>query len=379
MFHFWLLIFPYFHFVGTVGYSLRVQIFFVGGIMAHLKNRNGVWYVQYKESGKWKRVSCKTKIKKIAQEYLKKFQRYEDKGQLGILTKKPVTLGEFVPRHLEHADRTNSPRWAHDKRWTFNRYLLPYFGEDTPLKEITIAKIEAYRSRRKRDQVSNRTVNLECTILMRCLRQAVEWGELDRQYLPIIKRLKQSVGRLRFLSREEIPLLREAAFDHSPGMAAYVMLMLHAGLRSGEALALRWVDVDLDQRVLHIAPRADWKPKTSTARTVPLTSELADFLTVRRAEVREDALLVVDDPDNTPYMLKRRLLGVIKAAGLPVTGENRVTAHTLRHTFASHLVTSGVPLYTVGMLLGHTNVSTTQIYAHLAPDHLAAAVKKIEY
>jgi site-specific recombinase XerD len=53
--------------------------------------------------------------------------------------------------------------------------------------------------------------------------------------------------------------------------------------------------------------------------------------------------------------------------------------HTLRHTFASHLVMSGVDLTTVQKLLGHASIETTQIYAHLAPDHLRAAMETIDY
>ena len=53
------------------------------------------------------------------------------------------------------------------------------------------------------------------------------------------------------------------------------------------------------------------------------------------------------------------------------------TVHTLRHTFASHLVMQGVDLYTVSKLLGHSEIQTTQIYAHLAPDHLRAAITNL--
>jgi site-specific recombinase XerD len=51
--------------------------------------------------------------------------------------------------------------------------------------------------------------------------------------------------------------------------------------------------------------------------------------------------------------------------------------HTLRHTYASHLVQNGVDLYTVSKLLGHTTIKTTQIYAHLAPHSLIAAIDRL--
>jgi site-specific recombinase XerD len=59
--------------------------------------------------------------------------------------------------------------------------------------------------------------------------------------------------------------------------------------------------------------------------------------------------------------------------------KKHVTVHMLRHTYASHLVMNGVDLRTVQELLGHSSIKTTQRYAHLAPDHLQDAIKKISF
>jgi site-specific recombinase XerD len=57
-------------------------------------------------------------------------------------------------------------------------------------------------------------------------------------------------------------------------------------------------------------------------------------------------------------------------------GKKSYVGHTLRHTFASHLVMEGIPIYTVSKLLGHTDVKTTERYAHLSPEQIQV---KIEY
>jgi len=53
--------------------------------------------------------------------------------------------------------------------------------------------------------------------------------------------------------------------------------------------------------------------------------------------------------------------------------------HTFRHSFASHLIMSGVDLPTVQKLMGHSDIETTMIYAHLAPEHLKGAVDKLDF
>ncbi len=64
--------------------------------------------------------------------------------------------------------------------------------------------------------------------------------------------------------------------------------------------------------------------------------------------------------------------------GLPPKHPDRVVFHTLRHSYASWLVKSGVSLYTVQELLGHASITMTQRYSHLAPDTLQAAIQKLE-
>ena len=68
--------------------------------------------------------------------------------------------------------------------------------------------------------------------------------------------------------------------------------------------------------------------------------------------------------------ISRSLTGI----GLPWA-----TCHTFRHTFASHLVMAGVPLFTVQRLLGHSHIETTMIYAHLAPEHNEEMMAKLPY
>jgi len=348
--------------------------------MACLIKRGKIWYVQYLREGKWSRVSCKTSAKKIALEILNKYKiaEAENNNELISRKKKEVTLGEFLTKHLDYAKSVNASSWFEIKSIYFDAHLIPFFGEKTFLKDITLSRIEEYRTFRLKS-VAVRSVNHEVSVLVTLLRQAIDWGELDPKYLPKVKKLKEDAKRLRFLTKEEIQKLLSESEKFDEDMDCYIRLMLYAGLRLGEALNLRWVDIDLDKNILTIAPREKWKPKTRKGRIVPIPPDLLDYLVKRREKYPDASLVVIGAGTYSEERIERIFCRIAKQAGLPIKGEDKVTAHTLRHTYASHLVMNGTPLYTVSALLGHSDSKTTQIYAHLAPDYLKEAVNGIRY
>ena len=67
----------------------------------------------------------------------------------------------------------------------------------------------------------------------------------------------------------------------------------------------------------------------------------------------------------------------VRASG--IKSAESINLHSLRHTFASHLVMAGVDLITVSRLLGHYDIRITEMYAHLVPDHMKAAVERLQY
>jgi len=342
--------------------------------MAWLRKRGKIWYIRFRDGGdKEHSISTGTHVKKIADAELVKFE--EGRGDVGT---KRVRLGEFVEVHLKHMEKTHSPRWLHNKTLIFKNLLIPFFGADTLLKNISKAKIEDYRLERLK-KVSNRTTNIEINCLMAMLRHAVSRDELEERFIPKIKKLHEQSRRLRFLDNKEIDLLRAACLKHSPEMFVFFNLCLYAGLRLGEAFNLRWADIDLDRRMIILSPRNEWRPKSRRGRIIPIMEKtpLLEALQSWRKE-RPDAEKVIDS-DYGEDWLKKVFKKTVKAAGLSIAGANKVTAHTLRHSYASHLVMGGVPIYTVSALLGHQSLAMTQIYAHLAPEHLTNTLKGISF
>ena len=113
--------------------------------MASLIKRGDIWYVQFKMDDKWERVSCKTSVKRIAQEILNKYKVAEAEGGNDLITrkKKSITLGEFLKKHLNQAKSVNAPSWFEIKSIYFQAHNKFHSLEKNKfLKDITLSQIE---------------------------------------------------------------------------------------------------------------------------------------------------------------------------------------------------------------------------------------------
>lgn len=197
----------------------------------------------------------------------------------------------------------------------------------------------------------------------------------------------ESITREKYLSKDEAAELMRCAEDlQRPGVASrqgltlYPMIAtaLYAGLRRGELAGLRWSAIDFDRKQIEVSRSYDGKTKSGKTRHVPLAPALAPILRAWRD--RHDR-----DPGELVFPVEGRMGRAYETLGL---GELMVAAfgreppkpwHALRHSFASHLVMGGANILSVSKLLGHADVKTTLIYAHLSPDHLASEVGRLNF
>lgn len=344
------------------------------------KRKNGVWYASISIDGIRKQYSLKTKNERDAKARFAKYQLLEENPNAYIQDSRLTTLGQFLKTHLAIKEGEISPGWFKISNFIINSHIVPFFGENTPLSKITTRRLEEYRSHRIQQGAAARTINNEHAVISRILRHAASL-KIISEPIPRLQKLKTEDTRLRFLSREEADKFFEIAELSGEGKHLFCLLCLYAGLRRGEAFHLRWEDLDLKRSILTIAPhdvvigekKIKWIPKWHKTRHVPIHEKLKAWLlnipeNKRRGQICEES-------KDTLY---RCVPKIAEAAEIDSDGENKVSAHTLRHTFASRLVMRGVPLYTVAKLLGHSSVETTRIYAHLAPDHLEGAVNQLD-
>lgn len=180
---------------------------------------------------------------------------------------------------------------------------------------------------------------------------------------PKIARRKMPAGRTRWLTLEEWQRLRRELEARSPLLAKAAEFSLATGLRENNVLELTWNQVDLRRRVAWL--HGD-QVKNRAAIGVPLNDAAMRVLEARRGI---DRVLVFGNPDYALTKASNRAwYDAIRASKL-----KSVRWHDLRHTWASWAVMSGVRLNELQALGGWKTAQMVQRYAHLAPEHLAAA------
>jgi integrase len=201
------------------------------------------------------------------------------------------------------------------------------------------------------------------------LRWAVSGERLPSDAAAGIARVREAAREPRWLDRREIVRALRACRTYDATRSRMggwleraVRIALGTGLRRGELRTLAWADVDLDADTLRVRPE---KAKSRRGRTIPLTRLAREALVATPAAERKGP--VVPEVARYDTALKKAL----RAADI-----DGADWHTLRHTYASHMVLRGVPLTAVRELLGHSSIQVTMIYAHLAPSHVADAVRR---
>ncbi len=195
---------------------------------------------------------------------------------------------------------------------------------------------------------------------------AIDW-ELFRDLNPVrkVKFFKEfNTGTPVVSPDEEERLLRNAA----PYVQDLIRFALSTGLRTGEIFTLRWSAVDFEKDILNV-----FAPKTQKIRAVPINSDARKVLEAW-ALGRKNEFVFYNLETGKPFVDPKSGFG----RGCRKAGINGVTWQTLRHTFASRLVSRGVDIVTVQQLLGHSAVIVTVRYTHTNLDSKHAAVAKLE-
>lgn len=274
------------------------------------------------------------------------------------------TFADFIEQQYMPYVKSYKRSWSTDVSLLKN-HLLPRFGKRY-MDEITRQDIQKMHHDRRASGALPGSANRLLIMMRFIFNLAIKWEVSGIKANPCkgVPLMEENNKKERYLSAEEAQRLYEAVCASPNPMLKYIVPMLIlSGARKREVLDAKWEDFDFTRRIWRIP-----MTKTGKARHVPLSDGALTILSTMPRDM--NCPWVFANPDTgKPYVSIFCAWDTArKHAGL-----SDVRIHDLRHSFASLLINSGRTLYEVQHLLGHSQVKTTQRYAHLSQDTLLAA------
>lgn len=363
--------------------------------------RGNIYWIRYTGiDGRQVRESTQSNKLKAAQDLLKLRQADVVKGEQSDVVKiKNYTFKELAAEYLTWCQTQKD---INNKTNMLNNLIIE-FG-NLPLKNFTTQLLEKYQTRllttprtpikgtsTPRQPISQATVNRRMATIKGMFTKATDWNmanDATSKQVHKVKMFQESFSRGQFLSAEEIKALLDACSSNVVSITGktiqqkqshlkpIIIFALNTGCRKEEILSLKWENVDLKHSFINMV-----KTKNGERRQIPINDTLREMLVglTRRLDVPWVFFEVVHKLNRETGEVKEiiKRFGDVKRSFITAckkAGIQDFVFHSLRHTFASHLVMSGIDLTTVSRLMGHKSLTMTLRYSHLAPNHLTSAV-----
>ena len=361
-------------------------------------------YAGFDDHGKRKYISYNvTGTKKEAEREAARLEAKYHDGSL--IESSHMTISEWIEEWLTvWAKQQVTERTYRDYEKILHDKIMPRLGRFTLSKAQNMAKAFQEAIDEVAKESGGRTGQYTHMILKQAMKKAVETRKMERNPLEFVQRPKaQKQQEIRPLDTGEIKTFLttvSALWSMENGAPIYPLFkfMLDAGCRPGEALALKWSDLEDDyhtariQRSLERTPDG-WNekaPKTAgSRRTISLTDSTAAILK-RYAKIQKAHMMAHRDryqdhdyvfantngqPMDKHNLVRRYFKPALEKAGLP----NTVRLYDLRHTVATQLLKANINPKIVAERLGHANITMTlNTYSHVLPSMQQTAVKALE-
>jgi integrase len=325
---------------------------------ALFKEKSGRWRCRFYVDGELRTVTARSKDAAVARRDAIVKGEPEHGGSRGISVR--VWLEAWLENSLPRQVKPSTVRNYSD---ICASYIIPAVGR-VPMAQLAPRHVEAMMGKLERNGASPRTVALARTVLRRALGDALRWGDVKINAAALVRAPREQAPRLEdaLSAAEAKKVLRTARGDRLEALAVLVLTM---GLRQGEALSLRWRDVDLKARTVTIC-----EAKTDAGiRTIALPAVVTEALRRHRVSSPWSAEgdFVFTTTKGTKIDRRNALRWWHELTERAGVGRRRF--HASRHTAATLMLNNGVPLEVVSKTLGHAGLAiTSDIYAKVGPE-----------
>ncbi len=323
------------------------------------------WYVIGKHGSPWTPDTARIEAKKVLHEA----STPDDPASKRKAARLASTVSDLWPLYLQrYAKISKKSRSIAEDEALARDYILPEFGQ-MKINDITRTDVARWHSRLVAKPVR---ANRALALFRAMLNKAEEWGVRKEGTNPASRIVRnRERPRERYLSAEELARLGDSLthFDEHKkcpkSATALIRVLALTGLRLGEALSLRWQDIDFKNECIRL-------PDSKTgAKTVPLSTYAAEVLQELGQSRGAEFVFQGKEPKSALVGIQKIWQRIRSHASL--TG---VRLHDLRHGFASVAAQAGESLYIIGKILGHRQASTTERYAHISVNPLQSASER---
>lgn len=317
---------------------------------------------------KWEAVGKAGVVTKdVALRRLAKRKQQIQLGQQNEIGATIPTLREFSNEYLTYVRDTIAKRSRRRDEISV-AHLNSFFGNNK-LSAITPKDILDYQSNRLKEGIRPATVNRE----LACLKALFNFAKQRSRFFgdnPVSKvRFLEENNRVeRVLTLEEEERLIAISAPH---LRPIITTAIHTGMRKGELLSLKWVNVDLENNVITVEST---NTKSKKLKRIPINSKLRKVLIEQKLKTGSKPYVFLN-PKGEPYLSAFSLTTCFENA-CRRAGILGLRFHDLRHTAATRMIESGASIVAVSKILGHSNLTMTLRYSH--PDNsLKEAVEKL--
>ena len=325
----------------------------------NLKLIDGKWYIDFtfnkkriRQFGGYTKEQARNTLIKMKAEKLDEKRGYKKPAQPDI------GFAEFAREFIEIYSKQNKKSWTRDE--VSLKSLKPFFKGKT-IQDIGPELIERYKAKRK-TEVSPATVNRDLAFLKTMFNKAVEWGRLESSPVKNVKKFKEPNSKERILGPDEMKRLIDVANNH---LEPILIIALNTGMRRGEILSLKWENINLSKRCIHLEDS-----KSGKSRDIPMNGLVIEALSA----IAQNSEYVFPNPRTGGPIEDIKTAFKTACKNAEIKG---LRFHDLRHTAATRMVEAMVDLVTVSKILGHSSIQMTMRYAHPTPENMRRAVERL--
>jgi integrase len=284
-----------------------------------------------------------------------------------------ITFGKFMEEHYLPWAKQNKKR-ARDEISLYRNWIQSELAQK-PMSEIGPLDVEKIKQNLQKAERSQRTIEYALAIVRLCFNKAALWNLWQGENpTKSVKFPRPNNVRQRFLTKDEAEILLAALKETSAQIYRMAIFALFGGLRLGEIFSLTWSNVNMTQGIINVLDT-----KTSDPRHVFITTPIQKILNDMTPSLPEEPLFPTKKNEPVKWLSKsfRAVVDRLDLNKGITDRRQRVTFHTLRHTYCSWAVMAGIPLYVVSKAVGHKTTIMTQRYSHLAPESQKQAFEAV--